>query len=51
MDLLQPYSYMASDQKGPHLALSFSYQQEGKVIQQVITLDLSGPAGMSGLSR
>ena len=42
--LKQPYSYMASDQKGPNIVLAFSKQNVDHLSQQFLILSLQNPA-------
>ena len=42
--LKQPYSYMASDQKGPNIVLAFSKQNVDHLSQQFIIISLEDPA-------
>ena len=42
--LKQPYSYMASDQKGPNIVLAFSKQNVDNLSQQFLILSLEDPA-------
>ena len=42
----QPYSFMASDQKGPNILLSFSQQCSHCISQQFLNLSLENKDGI-----
>ena len=44
--LKQPYAFMASDQKGPHIILSFSQQCTHCISQQFVTISLEDKDGI-----
>ena len=44
--LKQPYAFMASDQKGPHIILSFSQQCTHCISQQFVTISLENKDGI-----
>ena len=44
--LKQPYSYMASDQKGPNIVVAFSKQNVDHLSQQFLIISLEDPAKM-----
>ena len=44
--LKQPYSFMASDQKGPNILLSFSQQCSHCISQQFLNLSLENKDGI-----